>query len=459
MSDDLKIPMTGYISNGGVLTLGPKAVEEFTTVTIDRPSRVMRILIDGELSNPSASNVPISVSFYDGTMPLFSAVGVRNVQGQSSQGALKKNYNLKLRRPSDGKKLYVKMGDWSTTSTITLKGYGTDRTLIRETTATALWRQIHAHPDGLLAPMSAYRYWDRRDCGMHLRATFSTDGLPCELWWNGAFQELVVWRSRTTNDEYLMDDSNRMHILIQAQHTWNVWDRDFDSRDWTVQSPEIDGYEEQEDISAKAPDVQAACERLFKWFQACRADEAQLRGGMHQYLHVRSWLDYLIMINVTGSYDSLQNNLFLGTWDGERWSVWPFDHDRTFGVTAWQDRAAAAPNEIGWITMRGGTADQDPGIFDIIQRNLRPELRARWAELRQAGIILTENLTRIIRRQVALIGGDSMSDDLENWSRGGENTVRPDLAYDGRWSVSYIQEWFRGRVAWMDAQWGFDAAR
>lgn len=289
---------------------------------------------------------------------------------------------------------------------------------------------------------------------MHLRAAFSTDGLPCELWWNGAFQELVVWRSRTTNDNYLMDDANRTHILIQAQHTWNVWNRDFDSRDWTVQSPAIDGYEEQNDISAKAPDVQAACERLFKWFQACRADETQLRKEMHQYLHMQSWLDYLIMINVTGSFDSMQNNLFLGTWDAERWSIWLFDHDRTFGVTAWQDRAAAAPDKIGWITVRGGTADQDPGIFDVIQRNLRPELRARWAELRLAGVVSAENLTRIIRRQIALIDGASMTDDLENWGRGGENTVRLDLAYDGRWSISYIQEWFRGRVAWMDAQWG-----
>lgn len=129
MSDDPKIPTTGYINNGGVLTLGPKAVKEFKTVTIDRPAGVMRILIDGELSNPSALNVPISVSFYDGTVSLFSAVGVRNVQGQSSQGALKKNYNLKLRRLFNGKKLYVKMADWSPTSTITLKGYGTDRTL------------------------------------------------------------------------------------------------------------------------------------------------------------------------------------------------------------------------------------------------------------------------------------------------------------------------------------------
>ncbi|XAO71965.1 MAG: hypothetical protein AAYR33_03305 [Acetobacteraceae bacterium] len=110
MSKDVKIPTTGYIDHDGVLTRSPAAINEFKTVTIDWPRRVMRFLIDGDFSDPNASNIPVSVSLYDGTLPLFSAVGLRNVQGQSSQEAMKKNFNLKLRRPSNGKKLYVKNG-------------------------------------------------------------------------------------------------------------------------------------------------------------------------------------------------------------------------------------------------------------------------------------------------------------------------------------------------------------
>lgn len=455
MSNDVKIPTTGYVEHDGVLAWGPAAIKEFKTVTIDRPRRVMRFLIDGDFPDPNASNIPVSISLYDGTLPLFSAVGLRNVQGQSSQEAMKKNFNLKLRRPSNGKKLYVKMGDWSPVSTITLKGYGTDRTMVRETSTTELWRQMHSHPDRLLAPMSAYEYWDKRDLGMHLTASFSTYGLPCELWWNGKFQQLVVWRSRSTNDDYLMDDGQRKHILMQAEHTLELWDRDFDSTGWSIQSPKIDGYEEQDDISQKAPDVQAACARLFRWFQACRTDETRLRKEMHQYLHLKSWLDYILLVNVTGSYDSFQNNFFLGTWDARKWSIWPSDHDRTFGVSAWQDINQAAPDKIGWITERGYPADQDPGFLDILTRRLRPELRARWAELRGNGVISTDNMKKIILRQIALIDRNSMVDDLKNWPLWGNNTVRVDIPYDGRWTVSYVINWFKGRVAWMDQAWGY----
>lgn len=278
----------------------------------------------------------MSVTVFEGTTPLFSASGTWQTQGQSSQGALKQNWKLKLKNSSTGNKLSLRIGDWFPMTSVTLKGYGTDRTLVRDSLTTAIWREMRKNPSGLLAPLSAYQYFDGTDLGTHTSALFTTAGFPAELWQNGTFLGMYVLRSPADLPDYLMDDSNNQHILIQPQHAGNIWEGTFTSTEWTVQSPAISGYDDQDDISTSAPDINAACSRIVKWFGDCVAGNVDARATYPQYIDLQSFLDYVLICELAGSYDSMQNNFELGSWNATStsgiWSVWLYDCDETWGL-------------------------------------------------------------------------------------------------------------------------------
>ncbi len=277
-------PTTGFINNGGLVQLGANNTSgQWDYITLAAPSAPWRILVEGDL--PTTSTTPnMSVTVFEGTTPLFSASGTWQTQGQSSQGALKQNWKLKLKNSSTGNKLSLRIGDWFPMTSVTLKGYGTDRTLVRDSLTTAIWREMRKNPSGLLAPLSAYQYFDGTDLGTHTSALFTTAGFPAELWQNGTFLGMYVLRSPADLPDYLMDDSNNQHILIQPQHAGNIWEGTFTSTEWTVQSPAISGYDDQDDISTSAPDINAACSRIVKWFGDCVAGNVDARATYPQYI-------------------------------------------------------------------------------------------------------------------------------------------------------------------------------
>lgn len=150
MAKSYPMPTTGYTNDGIQVQLGVNNIAaQWDYVTLPAPSHPWRILIEGDL--PTLTTTPsVSVSVFDGTTPLFSASGTWQVQGQSTANADKKNWKLKLRNAVTGNKLSVKIGDWFPMSSVTLKAYGTDRTLVRDSMTTDIWRQMRSYPAGLL---------------------------------------------------------------------------------------------------------------------------------------------------------------------------------------------------------------------------------------------------------------------------------------------------------------------
>lgn len=459
MAKSYPMPTTGYTNDGIQVQLGVNNIAaQWDYVTLPAPSHPWRILIEGDL--PTLTTTPsVSVSVFDGTTPLFSASGTWQVQGQSTANADKKNWKLKLRNAVTGNKLSIKIGDWFPMSSVTLKAYGTDRTLVRDSMTTDIWRQMRSYPAGLLAPQSAYSYWDVTDFGTHTSALFSTAGFPVEVWQNGVFMGLYVLRSPADVDDYLMDDSNNQHILIQPQHATGLWGGTFHSTEWSVQSPALSGYDDQDDISTSSPDVNAACQRIIAWMGACNNGATDARATYKQYLNLPSFLDYVLICELSGSFDSMQNNFELGSWDATAssglWYFWPYDEDETWGLVFFLTGIQSDADQIGWVTRKGGKADQDPGFFNLAHTVFLPELRARWRELRDAGIISSQNINAAIKRQVDLIDPASMVLDIVNWPLDIATGAPAAMQAGGKWSVAYIMQYAATRIAWIDAQWGY----
>lgn len=456
------IPTTGYINNGGLVEYGQNNTsDQWDYIALNKPSAPWRILVEGDL--PDTSTTPnMTVSFFEGTIPLFSAYGTWKVQGQSSADAVKHNWKLKLKNSGTGNKLSVKIGDWFPMSSITLKAYGDERTLIRDSLTTEIWRQFHSYPDGLLAPNSAYTYWVGTDFGSHTSALFSTAGFPVEVYQNGSFLGLYVLRTSADNNDYLMDDSNNQHVLIQPQHYAGIWGNltGFDSTQFVVQSPALSSYTDQEDISSTYPDIYAACKRFMTWACNCNAGNIDIRSTYKQYLDLNSAIDYVLICELSGSFDSMTNNFMLGSYNATStsgvWYFWPYDEDETWGLVWGLTGSQSDADKVGWVTLSGSnSAQQDPGFMRAFHKQMKPEIRARWRELRDAGVISPININNIIKSQTNLIDPTMMTQDIVNWPLNIGTGSPSNMQLPNKWSIPYIVDYAATRIAWLDAQFGY----
>lgn len=456
-------PTTGFVNNGTLVQIGEdNTSSQWDYISVSNPSAPWRILVEGDL--PTTSTTPnMSVTFFEGKTPLFSASGTWQTQGQSSQHALKQNWKLKLKNADTGNKLALRIGDWFPMTSVTLKGYGTDRTLVRDSLTTAIWRDMRKNPDGVMAPLSAYQYFDGIDLGTHTSALFTTAGFPAELWQNGVFLGLYVLRSPADLPDYLMDEDNTQHVLIQPQHAGNIWNGVFNSTEWSAQSPAISGYDDQDDISTTAPDINAACTRIVKWFGDCITGAVDARATYWHYIDLKSFLDYVLICELAGSYDSMQNNFELGSWDATatsgKWYMWLYDCDETWGLVTGQGGKTTNAENIGWVMENPKNfGNQSPGFFKLMHSVFRPELRARWAQLRQAGVIEAARIKRWIANYVGFIDPTMMQQDIANWKMNGSTGSIDVGANIEKENAPYIMNYVETRIAWIDAQWGYSGA-
>ncbi len=448
---DLQQPTTGFVNNGSLVQYGADNVAaQWDYISLSKPTRPWRISLKGDLPT-SKDGVDMSVSFFEGTLPLFSAMGTWNLQGQSSLNSLKKNYKIKLKNAVTGNKLKVRIGDWFPLSGLVLKGYGTDRTLLRDTITTEIWRHFHRDEAGRLAPEAIYSYQNDQDLGMKTSALFSTAGFPCELWCNGEFLGLYVLRSDNDNDQYLIDSSNPKHFLAQPDHATTFWQTgNYNFFEWEIYSPD-----------PVSDDSISFLKRFLSWTSGCINGSINPRDTYRSYIDLTSFIDYMLLNDVVVSFDSIVNNFMLCSWNAAATSgivsIYPYDEDETFGVMAAPTTVDQAdPYNVGWVMKRdkryGG---QDPIFFDMLHKYFRPEIRARWRQLRDKNRISGETINRIILNQSNLIDSKLMKKDLQNWPMNGETGIGNaiNISDQGKkWSVNYIMDYAKRRIQWLDQQ-------
>lgn len=462
MSKKLPDQTTGYGNNGGVVMVGAdNPSDNWDYVALPAPSAPIRIVTQGDLPTDKGG-VSVSASLFIGSVPVLSGSGTWGIQGQTSSTSNKKNWKIKFKNPNTGNKLNIKIGGWFPQTSITLKGYGADRTLVRDSLTTELWRRMRSYPTGLLAPLSAYHYFDGADLGVHTAALFSTAGYPAEVWHNGAFLGLYVLRANNDPISYLLDDSNPQHILIQPQHAGDMWSRAFDSKQWDFPSPSVKGYDTGNDMSALNQTVNDAAARVINWMTHCVAGKQNIRKTYRQYLDMRSALDFIILNEVSLSFDSLNNNFMLGSRNATPasgvWEFYPYDEDETWGIAWFLSTAGQIDPTFGWVAddaaINNVPSGQPPGIFKIIREQMRPELRARWRVLRDSGVISVETITQIIKAQTDLIVPTMMAADIANWPLSAWTGTQIGVIKAAQ-SPAYICNLGAQRITWLDHQWGY----
>ena len=413
-----------------------------TLLCLPEPTTLIDVVVSGQVPQFKGDTQTVAWSVMYGQSVLGSYTCAMDVQGNTSTQTTKKNFKFNNFTNANGDSVLIKMADWVENDKIEWKAFGPfpefgtnyfdgivlDRTMIRDTLSYRIWssvRKSHAWPDNLLAPLAVWMTENTDSASLPVSAKFGTDGYPARLTINGEFYGIGIWRGAGDNDDYLINKKNPAHYLVQAnqkdQSMWTNWTPGF----WDFSAP-------------KKPDTDLFG-NFVKYIAACQNGSASL-ADFDQYSDRKSMLDYLLVIELLASQDSMINNIRFLSWDtGKRWYWFMYDMDETAGIVWGLTPEETAPDVIGWITDYNAA-------FEMLRKYFTLQLEARWKYLRDTNVISMQSIDGIIRSLTGLMPADVVAQDIAQWGTNSQSTY------------GYLINWYQGRIAWLDKQWGYSAS-
>lgn len=396
-----------------------------------------------------------------------------DAQGRTSLAHPKRNIAIDMFNDDwDGKGFNLRIGDWVFQDSFHLKAYWNepfrctnpvcyklynDMLLTRGPAMDRAWKRalpIQRGP-GIKTFGGESSYDLLTDTG----ARGVPDGFPCIVYFDGQFFGVYSWQMKkdAVNCHMEKNDDNGLQVYLEGTLTegslletpapaWNLFEIRFPRKLLTmggkkysddfpeeIMDDSSDYYDASKDdctrsnaTKATILNFNAAVRALIALDDAyvanpTQANLAAVKSKFEAVFDLDSVIDYAILDDVEGQRDSYGNNTHWKTWDGEKWFVTPYDMDISFGW-AWTQYASgtAAPSFLyGGYCRPNWTAHKSvrhayPSYY--VYRYYRPELNARWAFLRRAGIIDAAAIASRILDWHDRVGWENMDLDRARWS-------------------------------------------
>lgn len=374
-------------------------------------------------------------------------------QGQSSLTAAKKNFSIDTKHKH-------RFGKWLEMDGFHLKGYNSDWLHIRDIMANRIYEQmLQTRTPDLRRPFCVENDFSAADVALLTESGVlcHIDGFPIELYINGDYWGIYSLNLKKHRSNYHLGKNDVKNIQIDPN--WNTltpsgWD-------WTeaeVRNPKSDSGN-TEFIEGTVPNDG----EVKTWWTNVLADLVTITAGtsedtLRTFLNVESWVDIILLYDFIGDWDVFVRNTLYTTWNGNLLAALPYDHDGSFGIGRSQQGSQ------GYI---GGDVEVPPttNIFEgyvyqhcpwlaNLETALRSLLRARYAELRMAGVFSQANVKSMCNAWTMLIGFDAYKKDLGRWTYEGYGAglTNPGF-YD---STNRIIDWIGTRVGYMDNKYGYN---
>ena len=306
-------------------------------------------------------------------------------QGNSSKLWEEKNFKFKTFEKADGsgKVKWQPEPSFYKSHHFTLKSYYGDNYKMRGVAAANILSHFIANND--TAPIEL------------LKANhFGTiQGTPILMYIQGSFYGIMQLETKSGANLWNMDDDSATNIDLEA-------DNNTDGSNWK-KVPEY-GTDFQSNIDT---DTNAAS-ALKKLSDAVFVDDDDaFKTNLAKTVNVKSIADYFIFNNLINNIDawSGKNINYLSYDNGDHWYLMPYDFDSSM-LQNWRPGAVI------------GAGAQSINYNDLLQRAFavfKNEIKARYRELKQLGVLNVSEMVSEIDRQVNQIGSDAYRMDQDRW--------------------------------------------
>lgn len=369
---------------------------------------------DGTMSNVHSNTIPIS-DYTDYAIPILhlngsvsgmtkdEAVTLDYIyreksgtctvkwQGASSVGLPKKNYTIKFDNE------FEVVSGWGAQKKYCLKANYVDSSHARNIVCAKLWGQIVKSRSTTNNTLNA------------LPNSGAIDGFPILLAINGEFQGIYTWN--IPKDDWMlgMDDTG-LQAIVCAEFNNNGAVAFKGLATLAEDSSGQLDFDLEYSSDDKSDWVVSSLNRLIS--AVMNSDGTNIEYGITPYIDWDSAIDYYIHAVLTGNYDGVHRNYLLATYDGVKWFFTPYDMDVVLGLRAMGKYFYPANHDSVSFT----TVASMHKLFELIWKYKRPQLRARYNELRSA-ILSVESVANAFVDFVADIPLTAYVDDVRRWNR------------------------------------------
>ena len=317
----------------------------------------------------------------------------------------------------------------------------------------------------------AYQFYSK----VTQRSNCFPKAFPVSLYVNGNFYGIMAWqlKKHRSNMGLVKDVAENVWLdgtlnnkrLFQNAIDWTKFEVRNPKNLYNMDGTEYDGDNPQEIIdetssayTGKNKMVRCATAKkyiinLSKYcteLQALEdggATEEKMREEIQTRFDVPELINYKVFSLVTSNYDGFSKNWQWFTYDGVKWTVAPYDCNHTFGYNDTETSLyeAEKATETDDYKMQ---ANDSIGPMTWIKKYFWDDVKARYAELRDAGTISTATIMDLVNDWHNRIGEDNYAAEWAAWPQSPCVTNFTD-------SPERVENWLNERIALEDKYLGY----
>jgi hypothetical protein len=398
---------------------------------------------------------------------------ILNAQGSSSLYLAKKNFAVDICNDEwiGDDTCKVKIGNWVSQDSFHFKAYYTDAFRGAGVVCYKLFDEI-SKSRGLRNDRAYKRYYKdstSASYGINQNAEIAydfgdeartfPDGFPCIVYFKGEFLGVFSWQLKKHRDNMKMSKNKAENIHLDGFIRQNLFSANgtLPSTAWNPMSEQgfeirnpkslicmdgskydadknkvqelIDDTSESYDASNKNMKLSFQVKKyiiaLSKYDTELTEVEAQIEAGsktkddikkeIDNRYDVDGIIDYLCFSNVIANYDGFGKNWQIGSWNGVRFGVYPYDLDGVFG-DFFDGTFSFSPkdNFMEPISLMGNKKGYGGTYW--VYKYFATELKNRYSELRKA-ILTTDNIINLLTDWCSRIGTDDFKQEYDRWKQ------------------------------------------
>jgi hypothetical protein len=319
------------------------------------------------------------------------------VQGDSSSGYPKKNFNLKMFTDADrAQKDKRVFRDWSKTHKYCLKANWIDHTHARNVVNGRLWGQVVRSRSDFGEYPAEYR--ESANCG-------AVNGFPVKVYLNGVYQGLYTWNIRKDESMFNMDDSTgtQAALIADANNNVTLWRG----------LPAIDGTDWTDELNDTVPDaVKTSFQNLYKFVM--ESTDEEFKANIGNYFYLSSLIDYYIFVHAIYMMGGFCKSQTMFTYDATKYLANIYDMDTTWALY-WDGSDYYTVN--GDVS-NSGTGDSSNLLYARLETLFPDEIKTRYAELRET-VLSEANIINEFERFMDVIPSDLYAEDFASTTANG----------------------------------------
>lgn len=376
------------------------------------------------------SNIHCFMEFWDCNGNYFKKPILLNAQGSSSMGYSIKNQAIDI---NDGSK--IKFGNWCYMDSFHIKKYYID--VFRGQCVAQYWLTEQTYMTRPFGQRRPYDYLNHISVVNNGNGAFDKDfwsgalchpdGFPCHLFFNGKDAGVYAFNLKKDRANYNCKKDNAKNIILDGVLGSVFWTANGDLnkkgdslttvwQDFEVRNPKIKKDINGNDYNGDAPtepssdysETKGYIEELTKIIPSIKAagTDEEKKTIFESAFNLPFLIDYDILSQVDYNYDGYRKNWIWCCWDGKLWTPTRYDLDSVFGQH-WNG-ASYIESSINTIL---GDSDNLPTYY--LHNLYKSEESARYAELRNKGILTIENIVGNLEKWVNMCGYDNLKNDIE----------------------------------------------